>query len=396
MPGLLTDESTAFLLKWKTKWIKIMKGRGDCYETMLSQITMGCNPVGKQNEDPTSHLMDFNEIMNTFHYNGASDDAIYLRTFPFSLKDDAKIWLQSLPSGSIRTWDERTTKFLDKYFSPAKTTRMRKEISNFSQLESKTMVEAWERFKELLRKCPHNGIEPWLHGRTNHEAIEILNELAEDANQWVVENSERKKIARVHQVDTYNTLQAQIAAIAKDVKHLTLAQAQMTQSIMCDFCAGRHPTHECQHGAFIEEEVGQTANQISERPPANLPSDTLRNPKELKVMKREKLDKYFGKFLEMLKQLHVNIPFTELADQSTIIPEGIIEDVLVRVGKFVFPVDFIVVDMEENKEENVVFNMKKVDELTFKTTKSDKKIMAWVCALGQACTRVPNTISDTD
>ncbi|XP_009758261.1 uncharacterized protein [Nicotiana sylvestris] len=30
--------------------------------------------------------------------------------------------------------------------------------------------------------------------------------------------------------------------------------------------------------------------------------------------------------------------------------EGIVEDVLVQVDKFVFPVDFIVVNMEENKE----------------------------------------------
>ncbi|XP_075092352.1 uncharacterized protein LOC142172593 [Nicotiana tabacum] len=40
--------------------------------------------------------------------------------------------------------------------------------------------------------------------------------------------------------------------------------------------------------------------------------------------------------------------FLQLADQTTIILEGIIE--LVRVYKFVFPVDFIVVDMEVNKE----------------------------------------------
>ncbi|XP_016474708.2 uncharacterized protein LOC107796451 [Nicotiana tabacum] len=40
----------------------------------------------------------------------------------------------------------------------------------------------------------------------------------------------------------------------------------------------------------------------------------------------------------------------QLADQTTILPEGIIEDILVRVDKFVFPIDFIVVDMELNKE----------------------------------------------
>ncbi|KAH0652721.1 hypothetical protein KY289_030399 [Solanum tuberosum] len=253
--------------------------------SVLQAIQNNCVFRGKQNEDPTYHLMDFDEIMNIFHYNGASDDAIYLRAFPFSLKDDAKIWLRSLPVGSIRTWNEMTTKFLDKYFSPAKTARMRKEISNFSQLESETVFEAWEIFKELLRKCPHNGIEPWLQltnfweglspasrrilnnavggpimKKTVEEAIEILDELAEDANQWVVENYERKKSAGVHQVDTYTTLQAQIASIAKEVKQLTLAQAQMTQSIICDFCVGGHPTHECQQVPLAEEEVNVVGN----------------------------------------------------------------------------------------------------------------------------------------
>lgn len=45
---------------------------------------------GKPNEDPNNYLMDIYEIMNTFRYNGASDDAIYLRAFTFSLKDNAK------------------------------------------------------------------------------------------------------------------------------------------------------------------------------------------------------------------------------------------------------------------------------------------------------------------
>ena len=30
--------------------------------------------------------------------------------------------------------------------------------------------------------------------------------------------------------------------------------------------------------------------------------------------------------------------------------EGILEDVLIRVGKFIFPVDFVVIDMKEDKQ----------------------------------------------
>ncbi|XP_062080452.1 uncharacterized protein LOC133785217 [Humulus lupulus] len=38
----------------------------------------------------------------------------------------------------------------------------------------------------------------------------------------------------------------------------------------------------------------------------------------------------------------------QLANQSVAYPRGIIEDVLVKVDKFIFPVDFIVLDMEED------------------------------------------------
>ena len=40
----------------------------------------------------------------------------------------------------------------------------------------------------------------------------------------------------------------------------------------------------------------------------------------------------------------------QLADRSLKHPRGIIEDVLVKVDKFIFPADFIVLDMEEDKE----------------------------------------------
>ena len=31
-------------------------------------------------------------------------------------------------------------------------------------------------------------------------------------------------------------------------------------------------------------------------------------------------------------------------------PEGILKDVLIKVGKFIFPVDFVVIDIEEDKK----------------------------------------------
>ncbi|XP_070007605.1 uncharacterized protein [Nicotiana sylvestris] len=44
----------------------------------------------------------------------------------------------------------------------------------------------------------------------------------------------------------------------------------------------------------------------------------------------------------------------QLADRSLVMPEGIIEDMLVRVGKFILPADFIVLDYEADEEVPII------------------------------------------
>nr|GFB26160.1 reverse transcriptase domain-containing protein [Tanacetum cinerariifolium] len=39
----------------------------------------------------------------------------------------------------------------------SKTTYLQNEITNFLQKSSETFNETWERFKDLLRQCPHHG-----------------------------------------------------------------------------------------------------------------------------------------------------------------------------------------------------------------------------------------------
>ena len=40
----------------------------------------------------------------------------------------------------------------------------------------------------------------------------------------------------------------------------------------------------------------------------------------------------------------------QMADRSMAQPEGILEDVLIKVGKFIFPVDFVIMKMEEDTQ----------------------------------------------
>ena len=113
-------------------------------------------------KDPNEHISTFLEICDTVKMNGTTGDAIQLRLFQFSLKDKARAWLKSLPQGTLTTWDMVARKFLEKYFPLAKSTKMRNDITTFTQSERESFYEAWERYKDLLARCPHHGIPLWM------------------------------------------------------------------------------------------------------------------------------------------------------------------------------------------------------------------------------------------
>nr|GEW48268.1 reverse transcriptase domain-containing protein [Tanacetum cinerariifolium] len=69
----------------------------------------------------------------------------------------ARIWYEKEPPNSILTWDYLVNKFVNQFFPPSKTTHLKNEISRFTQRFKETFGKAWDRFKEMLRACPHHG-----------------------------------------------------------------------------------------------------------------------------------------------------------------------------------------------------------------------------------------------
>ncbi|GJR19083.1 reverse transcriptase domain-containing protein [Tanacetum coccineum] len=73
------------------------------------------------------------------------------------VRQGTRDWLDKEPPRSILTWDDLVSKFINQYFPPSKTTYYRNEIITFYQKPNEAFNEAWERFKGLLRQCPHHG-----------------------------------------------------------------------------------------------------------------------------------------------------------------------------------------------------------------------------------------------
>ena len=149
-----------------------------------------------------------------------------MKLFPFSLGNDTKIWLNSQPPNSIITFDQLAQAFLNRFFPPGKAARLRNEILSFQQFENESLYEAWERFKELQRRFPHNGLVRWqtlqafyqgitmstrnlvdaaaggsLMSKSMDAANDLLEEMALNNSHWGNERQLSKKVPGVGKND---------------------------------------------------------------------------------------------------------------------------------------------------------------------------------------------------
>ena len=115
--------------------------------------------TGHPTEDLNEHLGRFLRMANTVKLNGVRPEVIKLQLFPFSLRDIAATWFDSLPYGSVNTWEELMEAYLSRFFPPSLTSERRGEITTFKQGEDESLYTAWERYKRLLKRCPMHGID---------------------------------------------------------------------------------------------------------------------------------------------------------------------------------------------------------------------------------------------
>ncbi|GJZ31259.1 hypothetical protein Tco_0576306 [Tanacetum coccineum] len=169
--------------------------------------------------------------------------------FPMSITRAVSRWLRNEPTGSITTWDGLKTKFLNRYYPPARTAKKIKEINNFRQEPDENLYQAWERFKELLMKCPQHYLTEMQE--TTVDAKITIQEMAEYSQKWHSGTS-RSRITETS--DGLAAIQAQLNNLGREIKKVN--EKVYAAQVGCEQCKGPHYTKD-----FPLKEEGKTLKE---------------------------------------------------------------------------------------------------------------------------------------
>ncbi|GJZ57063.1 reverse transcriptase domain-containing protein [Tanacetum coccineum] len=201
---------------------------------------------GLEKDNPHDHIRWFNKITSTIKYKDVPNSAIKLMLFPFSLAGAARRWLEKEPPRSILTWEDLVSKFINEFFPPSRTTNLRNEISNFEQRFGESFHEAWDRYKDLLRACPHHGFTELHQLDTFYNALNPTDQDSLNYSRCVDDYQKQIQAKLTHAVNQQTSVvTTAMTAILKPFQATLPPASVKAVEDICVTCGGAHPYYQC-------------------------------------------------------------------------------------------------------------------------------------------------------
>ncbi|GJT81769.1 RNA-directed DNA polymerase, eukaryota, reverse transcriptase zinc-binding domain protein [Tanacetum coccineum] len=210
----------------------------------------------------------------------------------------AKRWVDRLPPGTVDSRDLLKNAFNQRYCPSSRTTKQLEEIRNFKQEGDETLYQAWECLGAMNRQLlDSQGLIP---GMTPVQALTKLKE-------------------NVHAIQ-----------------------------VGCQNCEGAHLDKDCP----LKEEV----KSIEEAKYGKFgrPSPFSNGAKYHLGTNVNVIPKYIFKHLKLARLKKTDM-LIEMADMTKRSPIGIVENIHVKIDKFLFPSEFMVMDMLNTRNETMIF-----------------------------------------
>ena len=276
---------------------------------------------GMENENPYAHIREFKEVCMTFKEGVTDMELLKLKAFPLTLKDKAKIWLNSLRSRTIRNWGDMWAEFLKTLFSTHKTNSLKREIYTFIALENEKFYQCWERYLEIISAYPHHGFDTWMlvnqfyngmspamkqlletmcggdfMSKHPEEAMDFLNYVAETSKAWDEPNpreAERMRPAAnlrggMYSITEVMEMKAKLSTLTRRLEELEMRNHHEVRAVTeasmpnnpCFTCQStEHQGEHCPTAPSVRDMMVEHANVMGQyKPPTNAPYGNNYNP----------------------------------------------------------------------------------------------------------------------
>ena len=148
------------------------------------------------------------------------------------------------------------------------------------QLEGESLADSWERFHELLRRCPNHRLTRWMQvhtfyngpsdytrtiidasirgalmKKTTNQAYIILEDMATNSNQWPRDRVVPRNAMGSTNTDVLSNLVNHVAQLTKKLQRQQGAvdAIQTNPWEICESYGGQHSTIECKLGQMTVE-----------------------------------------------------------------------------------------------------------------------------------------------
>ena len=243
--------------------VVVVPTRENAEKFKLSHSLLAALPTfhGLPTEEPYEHIANFDQLMLSMNEPIYGEDVLRLTLFPSTLQGNAQIWLRSLQPGSITSWTEMYKQFLLKYYPHTKTIALKTQIRSFKLRGTETFHAAWERFQELLRKCPHHQIDSLnlatiffnaltptmkrdvcsyvqngkLMDKSGDEIVEVFKDYSEETKMWDTEREYMPSNDTSGLEKKLEDLTALVKGVVSDNKE---SVSLVRPELMCTKCGG--------------------------------------------------------------------------------------------------------------------------------------------------------------
>nr|GEV78304.1 hypothetical protein [Tanacetum cinerariifolium] len=324
-------------------------------KTNLLQLVQANKFHGFERDNPHTHISNFKRMTATLKYRDVPNDAIKLMLFLYSLEGAARVWYEKEPPNSILTWDDLVNKFVNRFFPPSKTTHLKNEISQLTQIDT---------FYNGLTEQDQDSLNAASGGnllkKTTREALKIIENKSKflqnqpSTSGTLPSNTVPNPKGEMKAVTTRSGLAYKGPSIPTESPHEKVDEQNTEEILDKEHSNSSGSTAQVQPPVVPISILKPDVPRTQTKPTIQYPSRVLLANKD-KLFELTKVPLNENCSTMLLKKLPEKLGdpeltptrmTLELADRSITRPKGVAEDVFVKVGKFHFPTDFVVVDFE--------------------------------------------------